>query len=82
VYGRLLEGGEGRGGVKVKQLKEMTDVEKWEELFCRIARIEDKLEIDEHEEPMPDRVKDAWREDLKNFGAAEPPTRSSGRQDY
>jgi len=52
----------------MKQISQMTQNELWEELFCRIARIEDKLEINEHEEPMPNRVRDALREDMKNFG--------------
>lgn len=46
----------------MKVFSDLTDEEKWDELMCRLSRIENKLKIHEQDEPIPDRVRDNLRE--------------------
>lgn len=48
----------------MKSFKDLSTEKKWEELMCRLARIEDKLGIDELDEPIPERVRDNLRESM------------------
>lgn len=48
----------------MRHAEDLTDRELLLELLCRMARIEDALEIDEEQEPIPERIRDNMREQM------------------